>query len=103
LETEEITKRKQGPEKSFISKKVSGDDPLTPDYLYVLQKEGIVDLQMEEDGSFLSFDVRKKSKSSSDLWCKILKKLKECGFFEVVRGQWSNSWVNGKWSDRIVF
>jgi len=88
---------------SAISKKLLGDDPLTPDYLYCLQAEGIIDLQEEKEGSFLDFSVKKTQGSSSEMWTRTLKKLRIYGFFEVVRGEWSNSWINGEWSDRVVF
>jgi hypothetical protein len=98
-----MTKGRQGPEKSAISKKLCGDEPLTPDYLYELQREGIISLDVEAIDSFLDFSVKKNPASSSFMWTRILEKLKACGFFEVVRGQWSNLWTNEKWSDRVVF
>jgi hypothetical protein len=103
LEKKKMTRRRQGSEKSAISKKLCGDEPLTPDYLYELQREGIICLDVETTGSFLDFSVKKNPDSASFMWTRILEKLKACGFFEVVRGQWSNSWVREKWSDRVVF
>jgi hypothetical protein len=102
LEKKKINK-KQGRKLSEISEMLSGDKPLTPDYLQILCDRGIIGLEMKDLDFFLDVCVRKAGPASADKWTRVLNKLKSCGFLEIVRGEWCNSWANNKWSSRITY
>jgi hypothetical protein len=99
-----VEARKKRAEYMDIFKRLSGENLLlTPECLDCLRKEGIVELQVEGDGSFFGFDVEKSPESPPEVWTVILRKLKENGFLKVTHGRWTNSWRNGRWSKRVVY